>query len=111
MGVLASVLTVLFVILCVFLIIIILLQTDKGSGMGLLGGSSQSAFGSSTADVITKITAFMVGLFLVGSLGLAVLESTQTNIGQDIVDTDVKPSGEIQPKKDTKANEKKDSNK
>jgi preprotein translocase subunit SecG len=78
MGVLLSVSTVLFAILCVILIILILLQSDKSAGMGILGGSSQSAFGSSTADVITKISAVMIGLFMVGSLGLAVLESIRT---------------------------------
>lgn len=78
MGVLISVLTVLFIILCVLLIIIILLQSNKSAGMGILGGSSQSAFGSSTATVITKITSVMVAVFLLGSLGLAMLESSRS---------------------------------
>jgi preprotein translocase subunit SecG len=77
MGVLTNFATVLFVILCVLLVIIILMQSDKSSGMGILGGSSQSAFGSSTADVITKITAVMVALFLLGSLGISALESVK----------------------------------
>ncbi|MBN1500519.1 MAG: preprotein translocase subunit SecG [Spirochaetes bacterium] len=68
-------LTVIFLIVCVFLILMVLLQSDKNSGMGILGGSSQSAFGSSTADVVTKITAVLVALFLLGSLGLSALES------------------------------------
>lgn len=75
MGIITTVLTVFFFILCLFLIIIILLQSDKSAGMGILGGSSQTTFGSSTADVITKITAVMAGIFMVGSLGLSVLES------------------------------------
>jgi preprotein translocase subunit SecG len=75
MTILASVATVLFIILSALLIIIILLQTDKSAGMGILGGSSQSTFGSSTADVITKITTVMVALFMLGALGLAMLES------------------------------------
>jgi preprotein translocase subunit SecG len=66
MGVLTSVLSVLFVILCILLILVILLQADKGAGMGILGGAGQSTFGSSTADIITKITAWMVILFMVG---------------------------------------------
>ena len=57
MEVLTSVLTVLFGILCFLLIIIVLLQTDRNAGMGIFGGSSQSAFGSSTVDVITKIVS------------------------------------------------------
>lgn len=79
MSILLSISTVLFVILCVLLIIIILLQSDKSAGLGILGGSSQSAFGSSTVDVITKITAVMVGLFMVGALALAVLQSHKSS--------------------------------
>ena len=75
MTVLISVGTVLFLILSALLVLLILLQSDKSAGMGILGGSSQSTFGSSTADIITKITGVMVGIFMLGSLGLAVLES------------------------------------
>jgi len=83
MGILMSVSTVLFVILCVLLVIVILLQSDKSAGMGILGGSSSSAFGSSTADVITKITGFMVAIFMLGSLGLAVLQSQKSDSIED----------------------------
>ena len=75
MGILLSLTTVIFVVLCVLLVILILLQSDKSAGMGILGGSSQSAFGSSTADVVTKITAYLVGFFMLISLGLASMES------------------------------------
>ncbi len=75
MGVLATILTVFFVILCFFLVILVLLQSDKSSGMGLLGGYSQSTFGSSTADVVTKITSVMVALFFIIGIALAVLET------------------------------------
>lgn len=79
MGVIISILSVLFFLLCVLLVVLILLQSDKSAGMGILGGSSQSAFGSSTADVITKATGVMIGLFMLGSLGLAGLNSNQTD--------------------------------
>jgi len=78
MGVLLSIATVLFVILCILLVILIMLQSDKSAGLGLLGGSSQSAFGSSTADVITKITGGMIALFLVIAMGLSYLESASS---------------------------------
>jgi preprotein translocase subunit SecG len=79
MGILTTVISVLFFILCVLLVILILLQSDKSAGMGILGGSSQSAFGSSTADVITKATGIMIGLFMLGSVGLATLESSRVD--------------------------------
>ncbi|HNR89912.1 MAG TPA: preprotein translocase subunit SecG [Spirochaetota bacterium] len=97
MSILISVLTVVFVILSGLLIVIILLQSDKSSGMGILGGSSQSTFGSSTADIITKITTAMVALFMIGSLGLSILESIRDRaIERDLVG-DKKPSGVIGP--------------
>jgi len=83
MGVLTSVLTVIFTILCILLIIVILLQADKSGGMGILGGAGQSTFGSSTADIITKITTVMVALFMLGSLGLSILESKKTTSLKD----------------------------
>lgn len=103
MGVLTSILSVLFIILCVLLIIVILLQSDKGAGMGILGGAGQSTFGSSTADIITKITAAMVIIFMVGSLGLAILESKKTGSLKDkILNTESAESGMIE-KTDTTA--------
>jgi preprotein translocase subunit SecG len=75
MGILTSVVSVVFVILCFLIVVVVLLQSDKSSGMGVLGGSSQSTFGSSTADIVTKITAVMVALFFIGALSLAFLEA------------------------------------
>jgi preprotein translocase subunit SecG len=75
MGVLSGIFTVVFFIICVLLILIILLQSDKSAGMGILGGSSQTTFGSSTADVITKITTVFVAIFMLGSLGISIMES------------------------------------
>ena len=84
MDILISVTTVLFMILCLLLVIVILLQSDKSAGMGILGGaSSQSTFGSSTADVITKITAVMIALFMVGSLSLSIMESRKISAFSD----------------------------
>lgn len=105
MSILISIITVVFVILSGLLIVIILLQSDKSSGMGILGGSSQSTFGSSTADIITKITTVMVALFMLGSLGLSIMESIRDKaIEKDLVN-DKKASGVI---KEDKKDEKKD---
>lgn len=106
MGILTTVISVIFVILCVLLVILILLQSDKSAGMGILGGSSQSAFGSSTADVITKATGVMIGLFMIGSVGLATLESNRveslkkelTRSGEK--KSDLKTGGKVEGKAD-----------
>jgi len=112
MSVLLSISTVLFVILCVLLVIIILLQSDKSAGMGILGGSSQSAFGSSTADVITKMTAVMVAIFLLGSLGLAALEShVSSSLDKKVMGTEQKdvPKGVVSDSSETASDSQSDS--
>jgi preprotein translocase subunit SecG len=69
MGIIITISTVLFLILCILLNIIILLQSEKSAGMGILGGSSQSTFGSSTADVISKATGARWALPLLNQRG------------------------------------------
>ncbi len=110
MSILITVGTILFAILCVLLVVVILLQSDKSAGMGILGGgSSQSAFGSSTADVITKITSVMVAIFMLGSLGLAILESKRVeDIEKDLLSPDTRSTGTLQQKTDQPADKQKE---
>lgn len=72
-------LTVLHVIVCIFLMLVVLLQAGRGGGIGLaFGGSggSQSVFGSSGgATFLTKLTAVCAVLFMANSLTLAYLSS------------------------------------
>jgi preprotein translocase subunit SecG len=62
-----TILAILFVLICVLLIGIILLQKGRGGGLsGAFGGAGgHSAFGSRTGDMFTWITVVLVGLFLV----------------------------------------------
>jgi preprotein translocase subunit SecG len=72
-------LTVIHVIVCVFLMLVVLLQAGRGGGIGLaFGGSggSQSVFGSSGgANFLTKLTAVCAIIFFTNSLALAYLSS------------------------------------
>ena len=120
MGVLLTITTVIFIILCILLVILIMLQSDKSAGLGLLGGSSQSAFGSSTADVITKITGGMIALFLVLAMAMAYLESAGTmsledkirNIEDETEETvDVKAEGITKESQKTVDSEREDADK
>lgn len=76
---LVGLLTVLFVILCFFLALFILLQQGKGDmGLGGLGGSAQMLFGGSGGQEFFVRTTWILGtLFLFGSLGLAIMKSRQ----------------------------------
>lgn len=72
-------LMILFVFLCFLLALAILMQQGKGDmGLGGLGGGSQMLFGGSGGqEFFEKITWIMGALFIVGSLGLALLKSKE----------------------------------
>ena len=62
---LATVGAILFFVVCVFLILIVLLQKGRGGGLSAAfgGAGGQSAFGSKTGDVFTWVTVAIVVLF------------------------------------------------
>lgn len=68
----------LFVFVCFFLILIILVQQGKGSmGLGALSGGTQMLFGGSGGqDIFQKITWVLGAAFMLGSLVLALMKST-----------------------------------
>ena len=72
-------LTVLHVVVCIFLMLVVLLQAGRGGGIGLaFGGSggSQSVFGSSGgANFLTKMTAVCAFIFFANSMALAYMSS------------------------------------
>ena len=56
----------LFMLLCAILCFVILIQESKSTGLGASfgGDSSDSLFGTSTADVLNKVTAWIAVAFL-----------------------------------------------
>ncbi|MCG8564653.1 MAG: preprotein translocase subunit SecG [Desulfobacterales bacterium] len=75
----------LHVIACIFLILVVLLQSGKGAGMGVAigGGAGQALFGASgPATILTKITTAIAIIFMVTSLSLAYMSG---NKGSDSV--------------------------
>jgi len=64
---------VIHIIVCIFLIVLVLLQPGKGGGLGSVfgGGSSDSVFGSSgAAPFLTKLTRLLALIFVITSLSL-----------------------------------------
>lgn len=79
MSVIGIVLLVAFVIICLLLVALVLLQNDEGDGMGgLFGGSGTQAFGARSGNVLTKTTYVLVTLFFVASFALAFLNKAPT---------------------------------
>ena len=74
MGILGIVLLVFFVIIAILLILLVLAQNEEGDSLGgIFAGGSGSAFGSRSGNVLTKATTILGTLFLVVSLGLALM--------------------------------------
>src|SRR5262250_1885230 len=72
--------TILHIFVCIFLILVVLLQAGKGGGMGLAFGSSgaQTVFGGSGAgNFLTKLTAGTAVVFMLTSLSLAYFASAR----------------------------------
>ena len=63
----------LFLLLCVVLCFAILIQEAKSLGLGASfgGDTSDSLFGTSTAEVLKRFTAYVSGAFLLGCLILS----------------------------------------
>ncbi len=63
----------LFLILSAVLCFVILIQESKSTGLGASfgGDASDSVFGTSTADVLKKFTAYLAALFLISCIFLS----------------------------------------
>jgi preprotein translocase subunit SecG len=73
-----TLLTVLHVIVCLFLMLTVLLQSGKGGGMGAAfgGGNAATVFGGSGASsFLRRLTAGAVTIFMLDSMTLAFLAS------------------------------------
>ncbi len=68
--------TVVHIIVCVILVLVVLLQSGKAGDLSTAfgGAGSQTAFGTrSAATLLTKATTVAAVLFMVTSLGLAIM--------------------------------------
>lgn len=68
----------LFLALCLLLGFVILIQESKSMGLGASfgGDTSDSLFGTSTADVLKKFTAMLVVIFMISCVVLSLWTST-----------------------------------
>ncbi len=72
-----------YIVICIALIVVILLQSGKGAGLGAaFGGASQTVFGSAgRASFLTKTTAALAGVFMLIAIALAWTSSRQFSGG------------------------------
>jgi len=77
MGIIGTLLIILFVIVSILLILFVLLQDDQGEGLGgLFGGSSGSPFGGATNNGLIRLTSILGTIFIVSALLVALVVKT-----------------------------------
>jgi len=80
----------LHVIVCLFLIIVVLLQSGKAADLaGAFGGmGSQTAFGPrGSATLLSKATTISAILFMVTSLSLSILATRNAGLGTTVLES------------------------
>lgn len=77
-----TILIVIHLLVCFFLIFIVLIQSSKGAELGAaFGGSNQTLFGSRGASTfLNKLTTGVAVAFMLTSLSLAILASQRGSI-------------------------------
>ena len=92
-------LTILHIIVCVFLILVVLLQQGKGQDLASSfgGGGTQTAFGArSSTTVLHRLTTVAAVLFMLTSLSLTILIS-QPGAGSVLSNDASVPTTETSP--------------
>ena len=88
-------LLILHVIVCLFLIIVVLLQSGKAADLaGAFGGmGSQTAFGPrGSATLLSKATTISAVLFMVTSLSLSIMATRNAGLGTSVLESAPKTS-------------------
>src|SRR6476469_3580855 len=88
-------LTIIHVLVCIFLVIVVLLQSGKAADLaGAFGGmGSQTTFGPrGAATVLSKATTIAAGLFMVTSLTLAIMATKNAGTGSSVLERQKKTS-------------------
>jgi preprotein translocase subunit SecG len=85
---------VVHIVACFFLILFVLLQAGKGAELGAtLGNIGQTYFGSQTGNILTKITTVIAFVFMLTSIGLTVIQHKETT--SSIMETKLKPAAAV----------------
>ena len=83
-------LTIVYVLVCLFLIVVVLLQSGgKGADLaGAFGGmGSQTAFGPRGAQtVLSKATTFSAVLFMVVAIALGIMQGNRAGVGESVIE-------------------------
>lgn len=97
MSFLIGALYVLFVISCILLIVVILLQEGKGGGLGeAFGGVGGETFGH-RAGGVNKFTAMLAGVMMVTAIVINAMSKPDTGSFIERPSVDAPPVGPVSP--------------
>ena len=68
------------VVVCLFLVVVVLLQPGRGGIGPAMGGGNQVFGGGGAGNVLTKATTAFAGIFMITSISLAVLKQRQASL-------------------------------
>ena len=95
-------LTIIHVLVCIFLIIVVLLQSGKAADLaGAFGGmGSQTAFGPrGSATLLSKATTVSAVIFMITSLSLSILATRGAGSASTVLDKAKQPAPASAPAK------------
>ncbi len=102
---LVSVLGLYFIMVCLLLMLIILIQKPKGGGLsgafGGSGGGSQAAFGAKTGDVLTVVTVILFVMFI--GFGMGLTWAAKPTIAAATADVSLETTTDVLPDAGTSA--------
>jgi preprotein translocase subunit SecG len=93
---------VVHIVVCIFLIIVVLLQSGKAADLaGAFGGmGSQTAFGPrGSATLLSKATTISAVVFMITSLSLSILATKNAGLGTTVLEGAPAPTGKTAPVK------------
>ena len=73
-----SILNVVHILVCVFLLLVVLRQQGKGGGLGGMGGAAATQVfgGGGAGNFMTRLTAICAAIFLTTSMSIAYFSSS-----------------------------------
>jgi preprotein translocase subunit SecG len=95
-------LTVIHVLVCLFLVIVVLLQSGQSGDIAAAFGGmgSQTAFGPrGAATVLTKATTWCAVIFMITSIALSVLATRKGSASGSVLENVKSPTSNSQPAK------------
>jgi len=77
MNLLINFCLVVFVLVCLLMMLVILMQRPKSEGLGAAFGSgvTENIFGAQTTNVLVKFTAWLAGIFFALTLAVSILNA------------------------------------